>query len=379
MHDELNTDLSILESHMDGMLDRVKTNSRTFRRFQDFEVRLLNLNSLGEMMRHVLADAKNFFDLDTVGFCLIDEKGEISEYLESDGFYLKENKELKIIGDDKILQDRFGYSKLPYVGLYSEDKCADFFLHAEHKPVSVALIPLTRRGNYLGAMSLGSDHADRFEENMATDFVKHLGSIISVCLENNLNFETLRRTSLIDTLTGVNNRRFLEQRLGEEIDRAQRNLEPLSCFFLDIDFFKAVNDTYGHQAGDQVLSAVATAIKGQLRNNDVLARYGGEEFVALLTNISDAKAQDIAERIRKTINNTVVEYNDEAIKVTISIGTATYLPGAERTSVSQEVAEDLVNSADKALYEAKHAGRNQVVSGKAVLDVEAVVCNLGQS
>ncbi len=378
MQDELNTDLSILESHMDGMLDRVKTNSRTFRHFQDFEVRLLNLNSLGEMMRHVLADAKNFFDLDTVGFCLIDEKGEISEYLETDGFYLKENKELKIIEDDKVLQDRFGYSKHPYVGLYSEQKCAEFFLHAEQKPVSVALVPLTRRGKYLGAMSLGSHHADRFEENMATDFVKHLGSIVSVCLENNLNFETLRRTSLIDTLTGVNNRRFLEQRLGEEVDRAQRNLEPLSCFFLDIDFFKAVNDTYGHQAGDQVLLAIATGIKGQLRNNDVLARYGGEEFVALLTNISDAKAQDIAERIRKTIENTVVENNDETIKVTISIGTATYLPGAERTSVSQEVAENLVNNADKALYEAKHAGRNRVVSGRAVLDVEVAVSNLGQ-
>jgi len=376
LQDELNTDLSILESHMDGMLDRVKTNSRTFRRFQDFEVRLLNLNSLGEMMRHVLADAKNFFDLDTVGFCLIDEKGEISEYLENDGFYLKENKELKIIEDDKILQARFGYSKLPYVGLYSEEKCADFFLHTEQNPVSVALIPLTRRGKYLGAMSLGSFQAERFEENMATDFVNHMASVVSVCLENNLNFETLRRTSLIDTLTGVNNRRFLEQRLGEEVDRAQRNLEPLSCFFLDIDFFKAVNDNYGHQAGDQVLSAVATAIKGQLRNNDVLARYGGEEFVALLTNISDAKAQDIAERIRNTIKNTVVEYNDEAIKVTISIGTATYLPGAERTAVSQEVAENLVNSADKALYEAKHAGRNRVVSGKAVLDVEKVVGNI---
>ncbi len=377
LQDELNTDLSILESHMDGVLDRVKTNSRTFRRFQDFEVRLLNLNSLGEMMRHVLADAKNFFDLDTVGFCLIDEKGEITEYLENDGFYLKNNKELKIIEDAEILQERFGFSMHPYLGSYSEEKCAEFFLHTEQKPVSVAIIPLTRRGRYLGAMSLGSRHAERFEETMATDFVNHMASVVSVCLENNLNFETLRRTSLIDTLTGVNNRRFLEQRLGEEIDRAQRNLEPLSCFFLDIDFFKAVNDTYGHQAGDQVLSAIAGAIKGQLRNNDVLARYGGEEFVALLTNISDAKAQDIAERIRKTIRNSAVEYNDETINVTISIGTSTYLPGAERTSVSQDVAENLVNSADKALYEAKHAGRNRVVSGKAVVDVEATVRNLG--
>ena len=371
MQEDLNTDLSILESHMDGMLDRVKINSRTFRRFQAFEMRLLNLNSLAEMMRYLLADSKAYFDLDVVNFCLIDEQDEIREYLESDGFFLKNYSELRMLNNVDFLQTRFGYSMEPYLGCYTEDKCGGFFLHAEKKPVSVALIPLNRRGKLMGALSLGSYLADRFVENMATDFVKHMASVVSICLENNLNFETLRRTSLIDTLTGVNNRRFLEQRLGEEIDRTQRNSEPLTCFFLDIDFFKAVNDTYGHQAGDQVLLAIATAIREQLRNNDVLARYGGEEFVSLLSNISDAKAQDIAERIRKTISNTTVEFNQQNIQVTISIGIATYVPSAEVTSTSQEIAESLVHSADKALYEAKHAGRDCVVNGGVVSDTSS--------
>jgi diguanylate cyclase (GGDEF)-like protein len=89
---------------------------------------------------------------------------------------------------------------------------------------------------------------------------------------------------------------------------------------LDIDFFKKVNDNYGHQAGDQVLVAVASIIREQLRNNDVLARYGGEEFVALLVNIDEAIAVDIAERIRKKIKALVVETQNKTISVTISIG-----------------------------------------------------------
>ena len=376
MQDELNTNLSILESHMDGILDRVNINSRTFRRFQSFEMRLLNLNSLCEMMEHVLADAKTYFDLDAVSFSLIDEKGEITDFLESDGFFLKNNPELSVLQSADSLQNQFGHGMHPYLGLYNEEKCMKYFLHAEKKPASVALIPLTRRGKYLGLLCLGSYDADRFVENMAIDFVSHMSSVVSICLENNLNFEILRRTSFIDTLTGVNNRRFLEQRLGEEIDRTQRNSEPLTCFFLDIDFFKAVNDNYGHQAGDQILMSVAKAIRGQLRNNDVLARYGGEEFVALLSNISDLKAQDIAERIRETINNITVDYNQNNIQVTISIGTATYHPGVEINSTSQEIEEQLIYTADKALYSAKHNGRNCVINGGIISDKEACISNL---
>ncbi len=144
-----------------------------------------------------------------------------------------------------------------------------------------------RRGELLGALNLGSVEPTRFTVEMATDFLDRLRQILAVCLENTINFELLRRTSLIDTLTGVNNRRFFEQRLGEEIDRAGRSGEPLACLFLDIDHFKRVNDTYGHQTSDLVLAEVASQIRSQLRNNDVLARYGGEEFVALLSSTDE--------------------------------------------------------------------------------------------
>lgn len=360
---DLTTNISILESHLDSMLDRLQSNSVTLRRFQVFEMRLLKLNSLAEMIEHILTESTGFFELDNIHFCLIDEKGELQRYLEEDGFNFAKRKELIFLKDKELLKTTFGMSASPYVGKFKSAKCAEFFSKVDKKLASVAIIPLTRRGKFLGSLNLGSYNPIRFTETMATDFVEHMASVVSVCLENNLNFEVLRRTSLVDTLTGVNNRRFLEQRLGEEIDRTQRNSEPLSCFFLDIDYFKKVNDTYGHQTGDKVLAVVAGSIREQLRNNDVLARYGGEEFVALLSNIPENMAMDIAERIRKTVKNLHIESEQQQLSVTISIGISTYTPVHEHVAPTKKIAADLIQIADQALYDAKRNGRDCVVSG----------------
>ncbi len=357
----------VLQSHLDGMLERVKSNSTTLRRFQMFEMGLLNLNSLAEMLEYVL-DAQDFFDLDYIGFCLIDAKSELQSYLLEDGFNIKKQPRLIILDNNEVLQATFGCSINPYLGPYKTAKCADFFSIDKHKPASVAIIPLVRRGKFLGALSMGSFDGHRFENTMATDFIEHMTSVVGVCLENHLNYESMKRTSLMDSLTGVNNRRFLEQRLGEEIDRAQRSVEALSCFFLDIDFFKKVNDSYGHQVGDQVLTVVAGTIREQLRNNDVLARYGGEEFVALLANIEEGMAIDIAERIRKKIKNIVVEAKGSSVTVTMSIGTVTYKPSKGAHVNSSQVGVDLIEKADAALYRAKKSGRDKVVSAGVISD-----------
>jgi len=366
LEEDLTTDLSVLESHLEGMLERIQANSNTLRRFQAFEMRLLKLNSLAEMIEHILDEALTFFDLDAVSICLIDEKAEVESYLLEDGYDINKRPGLIFLKDKELMKATFGFVANTYLGPYSQKKCAEFFPGVEKKLVSVAIIPLMRRGKYLGSLNLGSYDPGRFSSNMATDFVEHMASVVSVCLENNLNFEMLRRTSLVDTLTGVNNRRFLEQRLGEEVDRTQRNSEPLSCFFLDIDFFKSVNDTYGHQTGDQVLTRVASNIREQLRNNDVLARYGGEEFVALLSNIPETMALDIAERIRGSIKQMDFDIDGQTINITISIGIATYCPVNDNKQTSKEIAGELIHCADQALYNAKNKGRDCVVSGGVV-------------
>jgi len=367
LEEDLTTDLVVLQSHLEGMLERVHTNSTTLRRFQLFEKGLLNLNSLAEMVEYVL-NAKDFFDLDYIGFCLVDTKEALQSYLNEDSFDIAAHPELIFLPSNELLQSAFGGSHQAYLGPYKSAKCADFFIIKKHKPASVAIIPLIRRGKCLGALNMGSLNAQRFTDTMATDFIEHMTSVVGVCLENHLNYEAIKRTSLIDTLTGVNNRRFLEQRLGEEIDRAQRGVEALSCFFLDVDFFKKVNDTYGHQVGDLVLIAVAAIVREQLRNNDVLARYGGEEFIALLSNIEEAMALDIAERIRKKVKDLLIETSNEKVSVTISIGCAIYKPSKRDHLSSDEVGEMLIKNADKALYQAKNSGRDKVVSAGVISD-----------
>ena len=159
----------------------------------------------------------------------------------------------------------------------------------------------------------------------------------------------------------------MEQRIDEELDRSIRTRQPLSCLFLDIDYFKCINDTYGHQAGDQVLSQVASAIKKQLRSNDVLARYGGEEFVALLSGSDEVIALEIAERIRSSIAGLLVQFDEQNIAVTISIGAATFNPDSTALNSVSDTARQLINAADAALYQAKHKGRNRVENSGGIL------------
>lgn len=374
MEEDLATDLLVLQSHLDGMIELVKKNSATLKQRHDFEMRLLNLDSLSEIIDHILEDAQNYFDFDVISLSLIDETDEIERLLSDEGLNCKAKKGLVFLQGKESLQSIFGYAARPYVGPY-KNEFAGFFPGDERNPASVAITPLSRRGQYRGSLNLGSYQADRFAGSMAMDFAVHLSSVIGVCLENSLNFETIKRTSYVDTLTGVNNRRFLEQRIVEELDRCQRNFDPLSCLFLDIDFFKSINDQYGHQAGDLVLSLAAKAIKTQLRNNDVLARYGGEEFIALLTNINEVKAFEIAERIRKTVETLIININDTQITVTVSIGHSTHIPDRTALTRADDVANGLIKSADAALYKAKHNGRNRVESYQTSSATESAIDN----
>lgn len=360
--DVLNTELCVLQSHLDGLISCVQQNDLNSRRFQKLEMNLLGLNALCELVEHVLDDTRRVFDLDLITFCLVDEKQELAAFLKEDGMFVEQTPGLMLMENDPLLSELFGPAIRPYLGEYRQDKCEPFFRHAPEPPVSVAMLPLRRRGRYLGSLHLGSMERQRFTGRMGTDFLERLCSILSVCLENTLNFELLRRTSLIDTLTGVNNRRFFDQRIGEEIDRVQRSGEGLSCLFLDIDYFKSVNDTHGHQVGDRVLAEIAKVIRSQLRNSDVLARYGGEEFVSLLSGAPEKTAIEVGERIRQCIeNHVIITADDGRVKVTVSVGVATFVPEHPGKGNRFDAAK-LVEFADRALYDAKTAGRNRVVS-----------------
>src|SRR5690606_36426637 len=154
---------------------------------------------------------------------------------------------------------------------------------------------------------------------------------------------------LTDALTGVHNRRYFEQRLREEVDRALRKGSPLSCLLVDLDHFKEVNDRHGHLIGDVVLREVAEQIKDQLRLSDAMARYGGEEFAVLRVQTGAASARAIAERIRERIAAQALKLPDgRALHITISIGVSTVMEALRGADVDAH-ARDLVARADSAL------------------------------
>jgi diguanylate cyclase (GGDEF)-like protein len=155
-------------------------------------------------------------------------------------------------------------------------------------------------------------------------------------------------------MTGLYNRRFGLERLSQEVSRSVRSNEPLGVVLFDIDHFKAVNDTYGHQPGDEVLKAIATSAKSVLREGDTLMRYGGEEFLAVLPGAGEADVRGLGERIRRVIEATVVRFDQMEISVTVSLGAVAF-PSANVTDL-----DDLIREADAAMYEAKKSGRNQL-------------------
>ena len=167
----------------------------------------------------------------------------------------------------------------------------------------------------------------------------------------------LETLAAIDFLTGVYNRRQFETLARAELGRCQRYMRPLSVLMIDIDHFKAVNDQYGHVAGDRVLQGVAHICCAAKRDPDIIARIGGEEFAMMLPETTDSAALEFAERVREMIQDCPATVNGKTIPITVSVGIA----GANaRTSGI----ETLMRNADQALYEAKRLGRDRVVIAK---------------
>ena len=166
--------------------------------------------------------------------------------------------------------------------------------------------------------------------------------------------EEIYRMTIIDGLTQIHNKRSLFETLEKELLRARRYERPLSLLMFDIDFFKRINDQYGHLAGDYVLRELARIVQDRIRRDEMFARYGGEEFVVLLPETPLNGATALAENLRARVANHGFVFQGEKIPVTISIGTA--LLQEDRT------AADLIQRADEKLYEAKRGGRNRVCS-----------------
>jgi diguanylate cyclase (GGDEF)-like protein len=243
----------------------------------------------------------------------------------------------------------------------SEIDCAHF---QGTPPQNYLCIPLAAQGHALGILCLTFPEAsDPILLDSRLDLLHRLTELGSVWIANlNLRIR-LEEESIRDGLTNLFNRRFMEIALDRELRLAARRKSDLSLLMLDIDRFKCFNDTFGHEAGDQVLRGVAEILRASVRAEDIVCRYGGEEFLVILPGIGTETAFLRAEEIRKRVSEMRLDIRGEGRKDnTISIGVSTY-PQAGQTI------DDLVRATDRALYNAKEGGRNRVAIAESAIAV----------
>ena len=203
-----------------------------------------------------------------------------------------------------------------------------------------------------GRLIVFRDVTDRKE--VEKDLRRAMDRLQTQLIEIGILQSQLREQAIRDALTNVFNRRYLEETLERELARAEREKYPLCVIMMDLDYFKDINDTYGHEAGDIVLKTLAETVMRQSRHGDFVCRYGGEEFVLVMPNIGVETARYRAEELHQIINSLNIIYGVFNLTTTISMGVATY-PGHGKTK------EELLRASDRALYIAKNTGRNRVV------------------
>ncbi|WP_187115659.1 diguanylate cyclase DgcA [Treponema denticola] len=238
----------------------------------------------------------------------------------------------KNIKTDKIVKDLFSLSPSFFVPLKAKNRMIGFLL--------------------LGEKMESSHQFTDYEKNI----IENIASLAAIAINNS----QLLEMTTTDIMTHLKLKHYFFTLLMEHlytINSSGEKKETLSILMIDIDFFKNINDTYGHAAGDIVLEEVAKIIKSCTRNADTAARYGGEEFVVMLNNTAASAAMAVAERIRKSVEEKTIMYDGKKINVTISIGVSSY-------NFDLESAKSIVERADKALYESKQNGRNHVTLSK---------------
>ena len=279
--------------------------------------------------------------------------------------------------------DRFMPNHLIYIFVYNDNKfslvwpkaCKDenvhkllnkvthdseYILSKNHK---IGIFPLVNEENILGAIAAYSNIDKLLQKDI--DYLVQLTRQSGLTIHRANVYAEVLKYATLDALTGLNNRRQFEIRIKQEVSNSKRNNTPLCCIMADVDYFKKVNDTYGHAAGDCVLKKIAEVIMREIREYDIACRYGGEEFFIILPQTKLKEAALVAQRLRKVIENTKIDITDCGtndvplenerfyIKVTSSLGVCAY-------DTSMDAAA-FANKADKALYEAKETGRNRVI------------------
>ena len=261
--------------------------------------------------------------------------------------FLKQGDEFKLVWPKACKDERI------YEALKQLNPKDNYILTNNDK---IGAFPLLTEGEISGCI-IARSTLDKLSKRDIS-YLEQLTTQSAITINRANTYSKVLQYATLDALTNLNNRRQFETRLKQEIATTKRQKNPLCAMMIDIDFFKKVNDTYGHASGDTVLRTIASIIKEHLRESDIPARYGGEEFAVLLPYTHIEEAQIVGERLRKAVEEASIPIDKKNINVTISMGLAEFEPTL--------TGEELFKNADNALYEAKESGRNRVCIEKNV-------------
>jgi diguanylate cyclase (GGDEF)-like protein len=335
-------------------------------RLGQFQDRLDFPSSVNQIWKAFLVDVQNLIEIEVCALFLVDEKTNEFTFK-----YSVPEDEAKRCKKEIDLQIECGI----FSWIINRRQPALIPGLAFEKEKSIVMLPLSTVKRTLGVVMILTPIQESFITHENMKLLTMLTKECSLVMENTLLYERLRRKHLslekankeikllsrTDSLTGCYNRGHLNEHLPREINRALRYKHPLALAMCDIDHFKLVNDTYGHQCGDEVLIILVQSITDLIRaDTDWLARYGGEEFMLVLPETNLDNAYGLAERLRKHIAQKTIETEEDTVSITASFGVTGFDAATNSSSITPEA---LINTADKYLYEAKKQGRNKVVKG----------------
>ncbi|HXH65465.1 MAG TPA: DUF484 family protein [Mariprofundaceae bacterium] len=329
-----------LRQYVSEVMKRLRDNERLFSRLFELESQVLSATDPEDLCFVLLRGLRSGFELDLVRFWFDRSSfmgGRKLDALSDHDLIWLENGEIARAGLDK-----------DHVRLIRVTPKRTFeWLHERDNHIgSLALLTLGDLERPFGVLGIGSDNAERFRPDQATDFLQHLAQVVGLSLENAVARERLARLAVTDSLTGSRNRRFLQPHSHQPLSQWFGEGAPVACLYLDVDDLKVVNDRYGHEKGDAVLEQVCQSARRFVRSQDPLIRMGGDEFVLLLPGCGRDKAVEIAERIVKACDGIAID--DESVG--ISMGVAISPPEKDMQ------VRELIELADQAMYVAKALG-----------------------
>jgi diguanylate cyclase (GGDEF)-like protein len=346
-----------------------KSNSKLTQTVKELEWRtneILLLNKLGDLLHAcdseeetyqiVINICRQLFPQDSGYLCIFDDTQRLLRIVSSWGEFVPEDSEFEHNQCWAIRRGKEHFVQDPDV----DPLCSHFHIYPEH---GCLCAPMSAQGEVLGMIHLTLGETDTYER-VENDDNKHViesklilvKSMVERYAPSLINLrlrETLKIQSIRDPLTGLYNRRHMQEALEREARRVERHNKTLGIIMLDVDHFKAFNDTYGHEAGDTVLKELGNLLRKRTRGEDIACRYGGEEFILILSDADIDSTKQKAEEIREDIKRLKIKHRTQILNITASLGIAIY-------PVHGITTEETLKSADVALYKAKANGRDQV-------------------